>query len=143
MLGGQHIVYALQGIVQELIDKGKARDSIAANLRTVQAEILKYGTRVEICRHKAGEHQLLQHDVQEISTADVARFLEVVCASKKRTYGVPWLTDAELFEALQNCGLVRGDPQMIKSYNDAGELPSKDLMKQWANEQVCFLYFFS
>ena len=85
---------------------------------------------------KAGDHQELQHDVQEISTADVARFLEVVCVNKKDRLGTPWLTDSELFEALQNCGLLRGDPGMVKTFNESDNIPTKDDLITMADNQV-------
>ena len=84
-------------------------EQINQSVRFVEAEIMRHGTPLQLCRLAAGEHQRVQQDTREVTTVDVIDMLRHECAKKFITTQAQssQLTDDELYVQLESMGVVK------------------------------------
>ena len=94
----------------DLKEKMYKEEHISESVRFVHAEILKHDAPVQLCRLAAGEHQRVQQDTRDVTTADVIEMLIKECSKKFCASGGEsscQLNDNELFVQLESLGLVK------------------------------------
>ena len=116
-----------------LLKKTREED-LPVPYRYATALVLGVNAPWSACRSAAAAHQAQQHNTLETGTADVAGVLmEYIHVKEKKTNSV-YLLDDELYSALQTCGVVRGNRDVLDkkresalSTDDALELEQKQV----------------
>lgn len=76
-------------------------------ISTVNAEVLRVGTPVSICRLAAGEHQMIQKTVRSMSAVDVFAMFQMTAREKSASkLQTPFLGDNEVELVGRQCGLL-------------------------------------
>ena len=106
LLGGQHIAAALRKLYDHYKkERNFSEEKIPNTVRFVEAEILRADTPLEVCRLAAGQHQALQCQVKGISSEDAFALFQQTALEYLESRGQPWMTDAEMWQVLQQLGV--------------------------------------
>lgn len=122
-LGGQHITAALVQLRQKVMQK-TAEENLPTSLRVVRGTVYSTETPLAVCRAVAGHHQSTQHDVRESSIADTCGYILDLQKEKVVSSGTALMNDEEIFQALENFGLIRGSEKALAK--GPGEMTMKD-----------------
>ena len=91
----------------ELVDqKGYTTEQVPIPLRYVHTEILSAECPNTIAKLAAGQHQRLQSDNRDVTTADILKTMAKSAELWQQQRGTPYVPDAQLYENLQSMGVV-------------------------------------
>ena len=88
-------------------ERGLKEEAIPEAQKMVEAEVLMSDTPLALAKCAAGQHQNLQTDTKECSTADAVALLSAQCEMVAQARGQAKLSDDELFVVLKQLGIVK------------------------------------
>ena len=88
-------------------EKGYTPEQVPYPLRCVHAEVLTPECPNTIARLAAGQHQRLQSDNRDVTTADILKTMARSAELWQRQKGTPYVPDAQLYVNLQSMGVVK------------------------------------
>ena len=118
ILGGQHITSAVFWMRRHLLKQKVPVDKLPLSYQVVRAIVLKVNTPHRCLVAAAGHHQSVQHDSVEPSITDVMRRMGQYSAEKVKRNLSERLKDEEIYNVLQQMGLVRGQQDILTSSKD-------------------------
>ena len=137
ILGGQHFLAAILTMRKRLLTHTR-EDDLPTPYRYATALVLGVNASWSACRSAAAAHQAQQHNTLETSTADVCNILmELILVKKKRRNSV-YLTDEELFGALQSSGMVRGCKTVLEKNAETAITHDEALAEEQKQVHIAF-----
>ena len=93
--------------LEYLEEKGYTPEQVPYPLRCVHAEVLTPECPNTIARLAAGQHQRLQSDNRDVTTADILKTMARSAELWQQQKGTPYVPDAQLYVNLQSMGVVK------------------------------------